>query len=94
VVSRVGRGRGVLHGVVIVEWEGTVLGVNVGHPIVTMGTLWHSLRVRSGDWGRGFSQIISKCLVKTQTTAAMPTKFCKTINASSWPVGGPKIHPS
>jgi len=35
VVSRVGRGMGVLYRVVIVEGEGAVLGVNVGHPIVT-----------------------------------------------------------
>jgi len=26
---------GVLDGVKIVEWEGALLGVNVGHPIVT-----------------------------------------------------------
>ena len=30
-----GRGMGVLDGVVIVEGEGAVLGVNVGHSIVT-----------------------------------------------------------
>jgi len=41
-VSRVGRGMGVLDGVVIVEGQVTVLGVNVGHPTVTMGTLWRS----------------------------------------------------
>jgi len=28
---------GVLDGMEIVEWEGTVLAVNVGHPIVTNG---------------------------------------------------------
>jgi len=39
VVSGVGRGRGVLHGVVIVEEEGIVLGVNVGRPIVKHGDL-------------------------------------------------------
>jgi len=37
VVSGVGRGMGVLDGVVIVEWEGAVFGVNVEHPIVTNG---------------------------------------------------------
>jgi len=36
-VSGVGRGMGVLDGVVIVEGEGTVLGVNLGRPIVTNG---------------------------------------------------------
>jgi len=28
---------GVLHGMEIVEGEGAVLGINVGHPIVTTG---------------------------------------------------------
>jgi len=37
VVSGVGQGMYVLHGVVIVKGEGVVLGVNVGHPIVTNG---------------------------------------------------------
>jgi len=32
-MSGVGRGMGV----VIVEWEGLVFGVNLGHPIVTSG---------------------------------------------------------
>jgi len=37
-VSGVGRGMGcVLDGVVIVEWEGAVLWVNLGRPIVTNG---------------------------------------------------------
>jgi len=36
-VSGVGRGIGVLTGVVIVEGEGAVLGVNLGHLIVTNG---------------------------------------------------------
>ena len=36
VVSKVGRRMGVL-GVKIVEKEGAVLGINVGHPIVTNG---------------------------------------------------------
>ena len=35
--SGIGRGMGVLDGVKIVEGEGAVLGVNVGHPIVTNG---------------------------------------------------------
>jgi len=35
-VSGVGRGMGVLDGVVIVEGKGS-LGVNLGHPIVTNG---------------------------------------------------------
>jgi len=35
VVSVVGRGMGILDWVVIVEGEGTVLGVNLGRPIVT-----------------------------------------------------------
>jgi len=37
VVSGVGRGMGALDGVVIIEKEGVVLGVNLGHPIVTSG---------------------------------------------------------
>ena len=37
VVRGVGRGMGVLDGVVIVEGEGAVLGVNLGHPTVTNG---------------------------------------------------------
>jgi len=36
-VSGVGRGMGVLDGVMIVEGEGTVLGVNLGRPILTNG---------------------------------------------------------
>jgi len=36
-VSRVGRGMGVLNGVEIVEGEGVVLVVNVGHSTVTNG---------------------------------------------------------
>ena len=35
VVSEVGREMGVLDGVVFVEVEGAVFGVNLGHPIVT-----------------------------------------------------------
>jgi len=35
--SGVGRGMSVLDGVEIVEEKGAVLGVNVGHPIVTNG---------------------------------------------------------
>jgi len=42
VVNGVSRGMGVLHGVVIVEGKEAVLGVNLGHPIVTSGTLLHS----------------------------------------------------
>jgi len=37
VVRGVGLGMGVLDGVVIVEWKWAVLGVNLGHPIVTSG---------------------------------------------------------
>jgi len=37
--SGVGGGMGVLDEVVIIEGEGAVLGVNVGHPIVTNGDL-------------------------------------------------------
>jgi len=36
-VSGVGRGTGVLDGVVIVEEEGAGVGVNLGRPIVTNG---------------------------------------------------------
>jgi len=37
VVNGIGRGMGLLDRVVIVEWEGIVLMVNLGHPIVTNG---------------------------------------------------------
>ena len=37
VMKGVGQGMGVLDGVVIVEGEGAVLGVNLGLPIVTNG---------------------------------------------------------
>jgi len=37
VVSRVGQGMGVLDGAVIIGGEGAILGVNLGHPIVTNG---------------------------------------------------------
>jgi len=33
---------GVLDGMEIVEGEGAVLGVNVGHPIVTNETVWRT----------------------------------------------------
>ena len=36
-VSEVVRGMGVLDGVVIIKWEGAVLGVNLRHPIVING---------------------------------------------------------
>jgi len=36
-VSGVGQRMGVLDGVEIIEGKGAVLGVNVGHPIVTNG---------------------------------------------------------
>ena len=39
VVSGVSRGIGVLDGMVIVEVEGAVLGVNFGHPIVSNGEI-------------------------------------------------------
>jgi len=45
VVSGIGRWMGVLHGVEIVEADGAVSGVNVGHPVVTKGILY----VRGGD---------------------------------------------
>jgi len=38
-MSGVGRGMGVLDGVVIVEGKGAVLEVNLGRPIVTKGDL-------------------------------------------------------
>ena len=56
VVSGVGRGRGVLYGVVIVKGEEAVLGVNVGHPIRGV------ILCREG-WRRGFSQITLGLLV-------------------------------
>ena len=37
IVSGVSRMMGVLDGVVIIEGEGAVLGVNLGHPTVTNG---------------------------------------------------------
>jgi len=37
VVSGVGQGMGVIDGLVIVEGEGAVFGVNFGRPIVTSG---------------------------------------------------------
>jgi len=39
VVSGVSRGMGVLDGMVIVEREGAVLGVNFGRPIETSGDI-------------------------------------------------------
>jgi len=52
-----GRSRiGVLDGVVIVEGEGAVFGVNVEHPIVTNGILCEGRQ-------RGSSQIILGFLV-------------------------------
>ena len=41
-VSGVGRRMGVLDEGEDRRREGAVLGVIVGHPIVTIGTLWHS----------------------------------------------------
>ena len=42
VVSGVGRGMGVLDGASDHRREGAVLGMNLGHPIVTSGILLHS----------------------------------------------------
>jgi len=42
VMSGVGRVMGVLDKAVIVEGEGAVLGVNLGRPTGTSGTLLHS----------------------------------------------------
>ena len=51
VVSRVGRGMGVLDGVEIVEGEEKVLRVNVEHPTVTNGDFVEQLfsAVTGGD---------------------------------------------
>jgi len=65
VVSGVGRGMRVLNGVVIVEEEGAVLGVNVGHPVVTNGIF--CMRGR-----RGSSQITLGFLVEQHAT----TSYC------------------
>ena len=37
IVSGVNQGTGVLYGGVIIEEEGAVLVVNLGHPIITIG---------------------------------------------------------
>jgi len=44
VLRGVGREMGILDGVVIVKVEGAVLGVNLGHPIVTNGDFAKALR--------------------------------------------------
>ena len=46
-VSGVGRGMGVLDGVVIVEGEGAVLEVNLGRPIVTFATRSSQITLRT-----------------------------------------------
>jgi len=50
VVSGVSRGMGVLDGAGDRRREWAVLGVNVGHPIVTSGILWRSPSY-SQQWG-------------------------------------------
>ena len=47
VVSGVGRGTGLLDGVVIVEREGAVLRVNLGRPMVTNGDFLRSCALSS-----------------------------------------------
>jgi len=54
--------------VAIVEGEGAVLGVNVGHPVVTTGDFVAYL-CREG-WRRGFSQITPRFLVEGRELAA------------------------
>ena len=39
VVSGVGGGMGVIYGLVIIEGDEVVSGVNLGHPIVTSGNI-------------------------------------------------------
>jgi len=48
VVSAVSRGMGVLNGGGDRRREGAVLGINVGHPIVTSGTLWRFFSALGG----------------------------------------------
>ena len=62
VVSEVGLEMGVLDGVEIVEGKGAVLGVNVGHAIVTNGLCGVAMLCSEG-WRRGFSQITLGFLV-------------------------------
>jgi len=57
VLTGIGRGMGVLNGVVIVKGEGAILGVNLGHPIITNGAFamrssQFTLRTCSEYWPR------------------------------------------
>jgi len=57
VVSWVGRGMGVLHGVVIVEGKGAVLEVNLGRPIVTNGDF--ATRLFPNYFGQDFLETLT-----------------------------------
>ena len=61
-VSGIGRKMDVLDWVVIVEGEGTVLGVNVGHHIVTNGDF--ATRLFSNYFGQDFFSYTKYTLVK------------------------------
>ena len=55
-VNGVGRGMGVLDGVVIVVAKGAVLGVNLGRPVVPIGTFFLSC-ARAKHFGEDLSAI-------------------------------------
>jgi len=75
VVNGVGRGMGVLDGVEIVDGiEGAVLGVNVGHPVVTNTDFGLVILCREG-WRRGSSQITLGFLV-TLTALYDSARYC------------------
>ena len=67
-ISGVGRGTSVLHGVQIIEAEGAVLGVNVGHPIVTNGDYFGVVILCREGWRHGSSRITLGFLVFAVTT--------------------------
>ena len=73
-VSLVGRGMGVLDGGGDRRREGTILGVNLGHPIVTDGTLRHSYSVvRGGDAALpklGKGRYVRRCSVRAMYLSA------------------------
>jgi len=80
-VSGVGRGMGVLDGVVIIEGDGIVLGVNLEHPIVTNGSLC-CLLVRQR---RAFPKLLWEGLVYHTTlygSAVFAVVLCLSVSLS------------
>jgi len=84
VVSGIGRGMGVLDGVVIVEGEGAVLVVNLGRHIVTNGDFVEYVRERRAFlkllWGGLFIVVIGRMSSRKAMRAVAYYHDVQTVN--------------